>query len=380
MIIKKEIYKDNNMENNKQAENKEDNLNQFDLDVYAGTIYGTSLPGKDKTKQETLHKKSVGGHRKKDAPSGDVNLYEDGRYIVSILVNRHIDITTPYEEWIKLGFALADGLGEDGRELFHQLSSMNAEYNYEECDKKYTSCMKGNGKGITIQTFFKMAKDAGVDLKTITREETVHATCANMPNAKNIEKYKNSGILDKEMAHGTMAPVAQTITTGYTFSDKVNEKDLPFCLRNVYKIHPDTVSRDKMLLGILNVTSGLMGGANGSTEEQSGIYGIYDGRRVFAPLFTNIYGSAATKKGDLIFCKQLALPEKREMRREFEASMTKFEEEKAAYEAQGKGKNKGERGPAPKEPVFRDPFMPGNSSSSGVQVMNTERRGFSMSI
>ena len=67
--MKKEIYKDNNMENNKQAENKEDNLNQFDLDVYAGTIYGTSLPGKDKTKQETLHKKSVGGHRKKDAPS-----------------------------------------------------------------------------------------------------------------------------------------------------------------------------------------------------------------------------------------------------------------------------------------------------------------------
>lgn len=68
----------------------------------------------------------------------------------------------------------------------------------------------------------------------------------------------------------------------------------------------------------------------------------------------------------MIFCKQLALPEKREMRREFEASMTKFEEEKAAYEAQGKGKNKGERGPAPKEPVFRDPFMPGNSSSSAV--------------
>lgn len=189
-------------------------------------------PYQGKTRQsKRLYTKKRRRTSKKDAPSGDVNLYEDGRYIVSVLVNRHIDITTPYEEWIKLGFALADGLGEDGRELFHQLSSMNAEYNYEECDKKYTSCMKGNGKGITIQTFFKMAKDAGVDLKTITREETVHATCANMPNAKNIEnieKYKNSGILDKEMAHGTMAPVAQTITTGYTFSDKVNEKDLPF--------------------------------------------------------------------------------------------------------------------------------------------------------
>ena len=131
-----------------KEKNKKDNLNQFDLDVYAGTIYGTSLPGKDKTKQETLHKKSVGGHRKKDAPSGDANLYDKVKFIVFTLVNRHIDITTPYEEWIKLGFALVHGLGEDGRGFFHQLSSMNAEYNYEECDKKYTSCMKGNGKGI----------------------------------------------------------------------------------------------------------------------------------------------------------------------------------------------------------------------------------------
>ena len=57
--MKKEIYKDNNMENNKQAENKEDNLNQFDLDVYAGTgtVNGTSVPGKDKTKQRDFAQK-----------------------------------------------------------------------------------------------------------------------------------------------------------------------------------------------------------------------------------------------------------------------------------------------------------------------------------
>lgn len=174
-----------------KEENKKDNLSQFDLDVFAGTVNGTSLPGKDKTKQETLHKKSVGGHRKKDAPVCDVNLHEEVEYVVSILVNRHIDITTPYKEgWIALAFALANGLGEAGRELFHQLSRMNAEYNYEECDKKYTSCMKSNGKGITINTFFKKAEDAGVDLKSISRERTVRATCANVPNAKNIENIE----------------------------------------------------------------------------------------------------------------------------------------------------------------------------------------------
>lgn len=73
-----------------KEKNKKDNLNQFDLDVYAGTIYGTSLPGKDKTKQETLHKKSVGGQRKKDAPSRDAYLYDKVKFIVFTLVNRHI--------------------------------------------------------------------------------------------------------------------------------------------------------------------------------------------------------------------------------------------------------------------------------------------------
>ena len=132
--MEKNINKDNNMVNNKQVDNKEDNLSQFDLDVFAGTVVnGTSVPGKDKTKQETLHKKSVGGHQKKDAPVCDVNLYDEVKFIVFTLVNRHIDITTPYKEgWINLAFALADGLGEDGREFFHQLSRMNAEYNYEE--------------------------------------------------------------------------------------------------------------------------------------------------------------------------------------------------------------------------------------------------------
>ena len=349
--------------------NKEDNLEQFDLDGFAGTANDTNHPVEDKTNQETFPSKGERKPRKVD-----VNLHDQVGYIAAILVERHIDITIPYNLWVTLGFALADGLGEDGRIIFHQLSSMNAEYNYEECDKKYTSCLKGGSgqRKVTIATFFKMAEDRGVDLSFIAKEWTVNATCANVPSAKyteNIGKYKNLCILDKGMAHGTMAPVAQTFSsgnTGYTFSDKVKKDDLPIYLRTIYDNHPDTVGRDKMILGILNVVSGLMGGANGSTEELCGIYGIYDGRKVYAPLFTLLYGSAATKKGDLIFCKLLARPVKQEMRREYEASKAKYEEELAAYEAQGKGKSKGERGPAPKEPVYRDPFMPGNSTASAV--------------
>ncbi len=368
----KEIAMDNNIQNKNQLNNKEDNLSQFDLEGFAGETNGTGHPLETTMKQEPLPDKGKWGLQNMTAPTLDVDLYDKVKFIANELVTRGIDITTPYKEgWIHIGFALADGLGEAGRDLFHQISSVNAEYNYEECDKKYTSCLKGGSgqRTIHIGTFFKMAKDAGIALKGIARQGMVSATSANMPSANNMEnigKTSVSGILGNGMAHGAMAQVAQTYSTGYTFSDKVKMDNWAGIIQTVCKIHPDTVSRDKMILGVLNVVSGLMGGANGSAEEQSGIYGIYDGRRVFPSLFTIMYGTAATKKGDLIFCKLLARPVKLEMRRQYEAEKAQYDEDCAAYEAQGKGKGKGERGPSPKEPAFRDPFMPGNSSTSAV--------------
>ena len=49
------------------------------------------------------------------------------------------------------------------------------------------------------------------------------------------------------------------------------------------------------------------------------------------------------------------------------STKAQYDEDMAAYEAQGKGKNKGERGPAPKEPVFRDPFTQTMDSISSCQ-------------
>ena len=35
------------------------------------------------------------------------------------------NIADSYSDWLRLGFALADGLGEEGRELYHQLSAQS---------------------------------------------------------------------------------------------------------------------------------------------------------------------------------------------------------------------------------------------------------------
>ena len=70
------------------------------------------------------------------------------------------DITYGYENWRDLGFALADGLGEEGRDIYHKLSAQHPNYNPAECDKQYNACLKDHGKGrnIRINTFFHMPR------------------------------------------------------------------------------------------------------------------------------------------------------------------------------------------------------------------------------
>ena len=77
--------------------------------------------------------------------------------LAEIIVSLGIDITVGYGNWLKLGFALSDGLGEEGRDIYHNLSRMNADYDSAECDKQYDACLHSQGQGVTLKTFFQMA-------------------------------------------------------------------------------------------------------------------------------------------------------------------------------------------------------------------------------
>ena len=165
------------------------------------------------------------------------------RVETDLLVSRGIDITDSYGDWLNLGFALADGLGEQGRVPFHELSRLNAKYNPSDCDKQYTHCLKGRGHGITIKTFFRMAQDAGVDISRVAREaqamKPVCAINAIVPTGTNNEKIEKKSVLShlsNFVSHGTMALMAQnTPIEGEndaadfypTFADKLRRDDLP---------------------------------------------------------------------------------------------------------------------------------------------------------
>ncbi len=85
--------------------------------------------------------------------------------IVREIEEQKLDITRGYSNWLKLGFALADGLGEFGREYFHRLSIFDPQYNRNEADKQFSACLKGDKNGYTIRSFFQLAKNNGIPVR-----------------------------------------------------------------------------------------------------------------------------------------------------------------------------------------------------------------------
>ena len=75
-------------------------------------------------------------------------------------VQHHIDMTRSYDDWMKIGFALAS-LGEFGRDLFHMVSSVNEKYKPAETDRKFTELLR-DGNRIGIGTFFHYCQRFGV--------------------------------------------------------------------------------------------------------------------------------------------------------------------------------------------------------------------------
>lgn len=89
---------------------------------------------------------------------------DDVENIIQEIEARQTDIAPAYSDWRDIGFAFASEYGESGRDYFHRISRFHTDYNTTECDKQYTHCLKANGQGITLKTFFFHAKQSGIPI------------------------------------------------------------------------------------------------------------------------------------------------------------------------------------------------------------------------
>jgi hypothetical protein len=91
-----------------------------------------------------------------------VYVQADFDHIIEQIAQRRIDITGGYHQWLKCCFALCDKLGEHGRGYFHTISQFSPLYEPQLADRQYSNCLKAGRSGITIASFYYLAKEHGV--------------------------------------------------------------------------------------------------------------------------------------------------------------------------------------------------------------------------
>lgn len=92
------------------------------------------------------------------------------------------NIAPDYEKYRNLGFALADGFGEDGRVMFHSLCSVSEKYDSRHADKQFNESLKNRKTGISVGTFYFMLKEAGINIKNEQQKYVQLATIGKKSN------------------------------------------------------------------------------------------------------------------------------------------------------------------------------------------------------
>ena len=282
------------------------------------------------------------------------SVQEDIETITQRIEASHTDITAGYSNWLDLGFALSEELGEAGRDYYHRISRFNPDYDHAETDKQFNNCLKAGGSGVTIKTFFQKAKEAGISISTGTKS-AISAESAPYRNAD--IKSKSAKSLTAEIAEIAETAEMDEVIELPTFSQEVADS-LPDFLKKIASISNSEADSDILLLGTLTVLSACM----------PHVRGVYDRRTVYPNLFLFVTARASSGKGRLNLCRHLVEPIHDRLREVNEAEVMEYKHKLAEYNAAGKKKVDMEK---PEEPPMRMLFIPANSSATAVyQVLN----------
>ena len=245
------------------------------------------------------------------------------------------DLTSTYEDWLKIGFALADEFGQAGASYFHRISKFYSDYDYQGCEKQYKQCLQGNGSGITIATLFHYAAQAGYQTTS----------------------YRKRDYSKKQNLNSTVKPQKKLPT----FTDTIYE-ELPDLLKESTKYAKNIRERDILLLGSLTVISACL----------PNVYGIYDDLTVYPNLYLFITAPASSGKGRVNLCRRLVAPIHKQKREETSSGKLQYEVELAEYQSK-KSKDKSLVKPErPKEQIL---FIPANSSATGTVELLFQNEG-----
>ena len=293
------------------------------------------------------------GKKVDKSPCTNLSIYKEADLfghvsaVVDRIIHAGIDIAPDYPTWIRVGFALASSFGENGRPFFHHVSQLYPRYSREEADKQYTLCLRGKGRGVTIATFFEIAKRAGIDI----------SVAGNVNKAKNVKKAEKVSSTPDGYDGIKMEDKADKLkdkTPFPTFSDRISGH-CPAFVQKILNMTSSPMEADLLILGAL----GMLGPCF------SKIYTRYGHKEYHPCLFVFVLGIASGGKGVLTHCRQLVMRIHNELRDRAKA-------ERESYERSKREKSDEMLSQKPHQRML---FIPANTSATAVYQILDDNDG-----
>lgn len=149
------------------------------------------------------------------------------------------DITDDYNDWIRLGFAIASEYGEQGFDYFRHISQFSPKFDEIKCEKKYRTLLGDKAGGVTIASFYEICKNHGID---ITDED-------EKLNREIARKLKAQGKTEREAVKEIPNAIIEIIADEFQSTapppknNHLNIEDVENWLKSNYKIKKNELTR-----------------------------------------------------------------------------------------------------------------------------------------
>jgi len=145
--------------------------------------------------------------------------------VIKSIVDKKVDVTSDYGDWINIGFALAGKFGENGRSYFHALSSLNPDYNQNKTDQKYSHLIRTKkDPTVPIDFIYNLAKKENIKVEAIDEKNIINQLKLFIQKNYNMKRNDISRNIEIDGKPITDIDLNSIFINCKTFIDKANKE------------------------------------------------------------------------------------------------------------------------------------------------------------
>lgn len=170
--------------------------------------------------------------------------------IVKTICDRRLDIAGNYDNWLRIGFGIAEKFGESGREYFHLLSQYRNGRNASTTaliDRQYDACLKANGPGrhATIGSFYFFVKQAGIEIYSTQTKEIIKTAASQKRSAGMDDKAIISNLKEhSDFDHSIIEEIVPQVTTDTYQEDVSLIEEIDNELKTCFELRRNVITRN----------------------------------------------------------------------------------------------------------------------------------------